>query len=271
MPMDAKIQLAGLQDFLSTVYGQGTDLNTLLAGLGFEQAQIALLREQQLEALVAEFLEVIHIRLTGESGKDTYYQVISRRYGLDGEPPESLEAIAEKLRLGPGSPRLLFEEAIGRCKTKTAQADFKKSLKHMAIAQLGRIAERPSRGHVAGKLERLTNLRAAIDVARLDYEAKRAGILKQVQAELDALDSEYEPLLESAEENIAALETEIKTDVLLYGESVQAGTYKAVYMQGRVSWDGEGMAKYAASHPDVVRFRKQGQPTVSLRVVDEKR
>ncbi len=268
--MDAKTQFAGLQDFLSTVYGQGTDLNRLLAGLGFEQAQIALLRDQPLETLVAEFLEVIHKRLTSESGKDTYYQVISRRYGLDGEPPESLEAIAQKMQINPGSLRPLFEEAIGRCKTKTAQADFKKSLKHLAIAQLGRMAERPAREHVASKLERLTNLRAAIDVTRMDYEAKRAEILKRVQAELDALDSEYEPLLESAGENIAALETEIKTDVLLYGESVQAGTYKAVYMQGRVSWDGEGMAKYAASHPDVIRFRKQGQPTVSLRLVDEK-
>jgi CRISPR/Cas system Type II protein with McrA/HNH and RuvC-like nuclease domain len=268
--VDAKIQLAGLQDFLSTVYGQGTDLKTLLAGLGFEQAQIALLRDQSLQALVAGFLEAVHQRLTSESGKDTYYQVISRRYGLDGDPPDSTDAIAQKLQLNPGSLRLLLEEAVGRCKTKTAQADFKKSLKHLAIAQLGGMAERPAREHVAGKLERLTNLRAAIDVTRLDYEAKRAAILKQVQAELDALDSEYEPLLESAGENIAALETEIKTEVLLYGESVQAGTYKAVYMQGRVSWDSEGMAKYAASHPDVIRFRKQGQPTVSLRIVDEK-
>jgi hypothetical protein len=269
--MDTKIQFAGLQELLSTIYGQGTDLNALLAGLGFEQAQIERLRAGPLEGLVAEFLETIHKRLTSESGQDTYYQVISRRYGLDGEPPETLEAIAKKLDHSPGSLRSLFEEVIGRCKTKTAQADFKKSLKHLAIAQLGRLAERPAREHVAGKLQRLTNLRAAIDVTRLDYEAKRAEILKQVEAELGALDLEYEPLLESAEENIAALETEIRTEVLMFGESVQAGTYKAVYMQGRVSWDGDGMAEYAASHPDVIRFRKQGQPSVSLRVVDEKR
>ena len=48
--------------------------------------------------------------------------------------------------------------------------------------------ERPAREHVAAKLERLSNLRGAADVARLNYEAKRAEILKQVQAELDALD-----------------------------------------------------------------------------------
>jgi hypothetical protein len=120
---------------------------------------------------------------------------------------------------------------------------------------------------VAAKLERLSNLRGAADVARLNYEAKRAEILKQIQAELDALNSEYRPVLESVEENIATLENEIKTDVLMYGESISGGSYRASYTQGRVSWDNDGMAKYAASHPDVLQFRKQGQPIVSLRVV----
>ena len=269
--MDTKTQLAGLNEFLSAAYGRDTDLHSLMAGLGFEPAQVELLRASQLEAVAAGFLEVVHKRLTGHAGQDTYYQVISRRYGLDGEAPESLDAIATRMQVSPGYLRPLFEEVIGRCKTKSAQADFSKGLKHVMVAQLTGLAERPAREHVAGKLDRLTNLQAAIDVTRLDYEAKRAAILGQVQAELDALDSEYKPLLESADENIAALETEIKTDVLLFGESVQAGTYRAVYMAGRVSWDSEGMARYAASHPDVIQFRKQGQPTVALRAADEKR
>jgi hypothetical protein len=66
-----------------------------------------------------------------------------------------------------------------------------------------------------------------------------------------------------------ALENEIKTDVLLYGESVAGGMYRACYTQGRVSWDNEGMIRYAAAHPDVLQFRKQGQPSVSLRVVNK--
>ncbi|MDP1779898.1 MAG: hypothetical protein Q8K73_06465, partial [Anaerolineales bacterium] len=86
---------------------------------------------------------------------------------------------------------------------------------------------------------------------------------------LDALDSEYKPILESAEENIAALENEIKTDVLLHGESVSAGSYRATYSQGRISWDNDGLSKYADTHPEVIKFRKQGQPIVSLRIVNK--
>lgn len=267
--MDFKIQLAGLNELLCVIYGEEMDLSALLSDLGFERAQIEQLTNRQLESGVHQFLEVIHKRLTSDAGKDTYYQILCRRYGLDGEPRQQLSAIAEKLGYSPEYIRPLFEEIIGRCRSKTWQRDLKTSLKHIVVAELGKMNERPAREHVSAKLERLSNLRGAADLARLDYETKRKEILQQVQAELDALEMEYKPVLDATEENIAALENEIKTDVLLYGESVSGGMYRASYTQGRVSWDNEGMSKYAALHPDVLQFRKQGQPVVSLRVVSK--
>lgn len=266
--MDVKTRLSGLDELLAVIYGNDMHFNTLLGELGFEQSQIAQLQDGHLESVVNQFLEVIHKRLTSDSGKDTYYQILSRRYGLDGEPRAQLSAIAEVHGFSPEYLRQLFEETIQRCRSKTWQSELKKSLKYIVVTQLGKMNQRPRREHVAEKLERLTNLRGAADVARLNYEAKRAEILKQVQAELDALDAEYKPVLEAAQENIAALENEIKTDVLLYGESISGGMYRASFTQGRVSWDNDGMAKYAASHPDVLQFRKQGQPIVSMRVVN---
>ena len=265
--MDFKIQLAGFNELLSVIYGDEMDLNTLLTELGFEQTQTGQLRDAHLESIVGQFLEVIHKRLTSDSGKDTYYQILSRRYGLDGEPKEQLSAIAGKFGFTPEYLRQLFEEIIQRCQSRKWQAELKKNLKHIVVGQFGEMNERPAREHVAAKLERLSNLRGAADVARLNYESKRAEILKQIQAELDALDSEYRPVLESVEENIATLENEIKTDVLMYGESISGGSYRASYTQGRLSWDNDGMTKYATAHPDVLQFRKQGQPSVSLRAV----
>ncbi|HEX9385763.1 MAG TPA: hypothetical protein VF918_05545 [Anaerolineales bacterium] len=267
--MDFKTQLAGLDELLSVIYGDEMRLSTLLSELGFEQAQIEQLHDAHLEPIVRQFLEVIHKRFTNDSGRDTYYQILSRRYGLDGEPREQLSAIAPKYNYSSEYLRQLFEEIIQRCQSRKWQTELKANLKHIAVAQLGKMNERPAREHVAAKLERLSNLRGAADVARLDYESKRAEILKQIQTELDALDFEYKPVLEAAEENIATLENEIKTDVLLYGESISGGTYRASYTQGRVSWDNDGMTKYAALHPDVFQFRKQGQPIVSLRVVSK--
>ena len=267
--MEFKRQLAGLDELLSVVYGDEMSLGELLREAGFEESQIGQLQDSHLESIVAQFLEVIHKRLTNDAGKDTYYQILSRRYGLDGEPHEQLSAIAEKHGYSPEFMRQLFDEILQRCRSKSWQRDLRTNLKHIVVAELGQMNERPSQEHVASKLERLSNLRGAADLARLDYESKRAAILKQVQAELDTLDMEYKPVIEATEENIAALENEIKTDVLLYGESVTGGSYRATYTQGRVSWDNEGMATYASSHPDVLMFRKQGQPIVTLRAVSK--
>ncbi len=268
--MDIQSRLTRLNELLSVIYGRKTDLNILLAGLGFEPAQVEALLGRQPEAVLEQFLEVIHKRLTSESGKDTYYQILSRRHGLDGEPPETLEQIAQKQGTSPEYLRRLFEEILQRCQSKTSRAELEKSLRTIAIALIGKSGERPSREQVAAKLQRLTNLRAAADVARLDYEARRAEILKKVQSELDALEIEYQPLFESTAQNLSALENEIKTEVLLHGASVTASALRAVYMQGRVSWDNDGMNRYAAAHPDVLQFRKQGEPTVTLRSAADK-
>lgn len=267
--MDFNIQLTGLNQLLCLIYGDEMQMDMLLGELGFEPAQVGQLQGKHLEPVVAQFLEVIHKRLSSDSGRDTYYQILSRRYGLDGEPHEQLSVIAGKYGYSPEYIRALFEEIIQRCQSKSWQKELGTSLKHIAVAQLGRMHERPSREHVSAKLERLSNLRGAAELARLDYESKRMEILKQIQAELDALELEYKPILDATEDNIAALENEIKTDVLMYGESVTGGSYRASYTQGRVSWDNEGMTRYAASHPDVLQFRKQGQPVVSLRVVNK--
>jgi hypothetical protein len=266
--MDFTIQLTGLNQLLCLIYGDEMQLDTLLGELGFEPAQVEQLQGQHLEPVVAQFLEVIHKRLSSDSGRDTYYQILCRRYGLDGEPHEQLSVIGERHGFSPEYLRALFEEIVQRCQSKTWQKELRTSLKHIAVAQLGEMNGRPTREHVSAKLERLSNLRGAADLARLNYESKRAEILKQVQAALDALELEYKPILDATEENITALENEIRTDVLMYGESVTGGSYRASYTHGRISWDNDGMTRYAASHPDVLQFRKQGQPVVSLRVVN---
>jgi len=267
--MENETRLSRLNQLLAVIFGSDMHMVKLFYELGFERSQVEQLQTAHLEPVIAQFLEVIHKRLTSDSGKDTYYQILIQRYGLDGEPPQQLSAIADKYGYSPEYLRQLFENIIDRCQTKTCQTELRKNLKYIVVEQLGQAEGRPSLEYVAEKLERLSSLRNAVEFTRLDYETKRTAILKKVQAELDTLDTEYKPVLEAAEDNIATLENEIKTEVLLYGESVTGGMYRATYSQGRVSWDTNGMTHYAASHPDVLQFRKQGQPIVSLRVVNK--
>jgi hypothetical protein len=125
----------------------------------------------------------------------------------------------------------------------------------------------PSTQQITAKLDELSEIKAAVEVTRLDYEAKRAEILRSVQAELDALDAEYTPLIETSNARIADLETGIRNAVLQRGASVKGARLHAVYYQGRVSWDTKRLDSYAATHPEITAFRKKGEPSVSLRVV----
>ena len=120
---------------------------------------------------------------------------------------------------------------------------------------------------IIAKLDELSELKAAADLTRIDYEARRAEILKAVQADLDELEAEYAPLLDTASDRIATLEGEIRQDVLAHGASVKGGRLQAVYVRGRVSWDTKALDVYTLSHPEVVSFRQEGAPSVSLRVV----
>ena len=58
---------------------------------------------------------------------------------------------------------------------------------------------------IKARLDELADIQAAVDVARLDYEAKRSAILAAVQAELDALDAEYEPLFDASQQRTEML------------------------------------------------------------------
>jgi hypothetical protein len=120
--------------------------------------------------------------------------------------------------------------------------------------------------HIAARLEELSEVQAAADMTRQDLEAKRAEILKSVQAELDALDAEFAPLLAAAEARLEALKEEIKSDVLEHGASVRGGRFQAVFSRGRITWDTHALEAYAEEHPEVNDFRREGSPSVSLRM-----
>jgi RNA polymerase nonessential primary-like sigma factor len=111
--MNVKAQLVGLNKFLAEIYKSDTRLSTLLTELGFEQKQIETLRDHPLEPMVNGLLAVSRRKL-GER----YFEVISRRFGLEGEPADTLQVSGEKLgvsrervrQLGKGHQPLQVQE-----------------------------------------------------------------------------------------------------------------------------------------------------------------
>ncbi len=119
---------------------------------------------------------------------------------------------------------------------------------------------------IAEKLNRLAELHAQREALDADKQGVIDEILgPEVKARLAEVEAEFAQKAEAVAENIAALEAEIKADVLAHGETVRAARLQAVWTRGRETWDAKGLSAYAEKNPEVLQFRKQGDPSVTIR------
>jgi hypothetical protein len=119
---------------------------------------------------------------------------------------------------------------------------------------------------IAEKLERLVRLHEERD----SLEAQKQGLIDQVlppeiKARLGDIEAEFAHKAQAAAANIEGLEAEVKADTLAHGESVRGTGIQAVWNRGRQSWDSKGLASYGESHPEILQFRKEGDPSVTIR------
>jgi hypothetical protein len=120
---------------------------------------------------------------------------------------------------------------------------------------------------IVEKLDRLAEFQSQRDILSLDKQAALDSVLTpEIKAKLAEIEAEFSDKAQSVNENIAALEAEIKADVLAHGETVRGSRLMAVWNKGRVSWDDKGLQGYMKAHPDLAEFRKQGEPSISIRV-----
>ena len=119
---------------------------------------------------------------------------------------------------------------------------------------------------IKSKLDELAELQALRNVAQLDRQRLlNEAIPAEIKARIASLEAECAGKTETANERIAALEATIKQAIIAHGASVKSATLHAVFAKGRISWDAKSLDGYAIAHPELLAFRKEGEPTVSIR------
>lgn len=113
-------------------------------------------------------------------------------------------------------------------------------------------------------LEKLTELYAKRDLLGLD---KKAAIPADVQSVLDEIEAEFSPKQDAINSEISELEAQVKALVLELGETAKGGSLQAVFAKGRVTWDSKALDGYAKANPAISEYRKQGDPSVSIRKI----
>jgi len=145
--MNIQQQIKGINKFLTMVYGAETRFSTLLTSLGFSTQQVELIRNQYLEQLVTNFLEALSRCLVAGRDGERLYKLVSRRFGLDGKPPDTLEALAQQFGISREQAQQLEYKAVSRCKSRASQQFLRTSLKSIALKWIGNAIPCPSADH----------------------------------------------------------------------------------------------------------------------------
>ena len=118
------------------------------------------------------------------------------------------------------------------------------------------------------KLNQLDDFQAQKALLDLDKQSKIDQVLTpEIKQAIADIELEYAGMSEGVDENITKLTAEIKDDVIQLGGTVKGDHLMATWNKGRVSWDTKSLDGYAIAHPELTQFRKEGEPSVSIRKV----
>ena len=117
-------------------------------------------------------------------------------------------------------------------------------------------------------LDKLADMQAQADVIKMHYEELRDSVMTpEIKQALSDIAAEEAESLARVDNNISTLTGEIKELVIVAGASVKGAYLQAVWSKPRVSWDTKALDGYSAAHPELLTFRKEGDPSVSIRKV----
>lgn len=114
LPSTTAERLRGINRLLGTIFNESSPkLSELLKDQGFEPSEIGTLKTRLLDRYLEELTRT-WIGFFEEVLPENHALVLRRRYGLDGEPPPTLQTIGEELRLSRERIRQLQKSAANR-------------------------------------------------------------------------------------------------------------------------------------------------------------
>jgi len=115
------------------------------------------------------------------------------------------------------------------------------------------------------KLDRIAELQLEQGKRDAEKQALIDSILTQeIKDKIADIEAEYNNGSVFSTE-IESLTNEVKQDVLTLGQTVKGSLLMAVWSKGRVTWDTKSLDGYIIDHPELDKFRKEGEPSVSIR------
>lgn len=117
-------------------------------------------------------------------------------------------------------------------------------------------------------LDDLANARSK----RTEFELEKQRMIDEVMTDeikqkLADIDAELQPQFDNVDSAIQVLENSAKALGVDFGKTVKATFLQSVYYKGRQSWDNKALDGYAKAHPEILEFKKQGDPYVAIKSI----
>ena len=122
--------------------------------------------------------------------------------------------------------------------------------------------------NITEKLDLLAEIQAALDLEEIEYSRQVADLIPpEIKALIAEVDAEHIGKQAEGQKKERELTAEVKAEVLAGGVTVKSAHLQAVYSKGASRWDMPELNRYAEDHLDLLRFKKEGEPSVSIRKV----
>lgn len=123
-------------------------------------------------------------------------------------------------------------------------------------------------GSIEAKLDRLADYQAKRDYLNLEKKELLDQVIPpEIRQRIEEIEAEFSGRLEAVDANIAELEVDIRQDALQASVSTRGTFLAAVWCRGRVAWDNDALEHYAHTHPEILRYRKQSKPYITIRKI----
>jgi len=106
---------------------------------------------------------------------------------------------------------------------------------------------------------------AIAELLKRNDQERNALIPPEIQELLKQSDEAFDVEITPYTEKLEKLTEQVKSLVLEAGKTVHGQHLMAVYMNGRVTWDTSKLDGMAIVLPEILKARKEGEPSVQIR------
>lgn len=116
-------------------------------------------------------------------------------------------------------------------------------------------------------LDKLAQLESSVLDLELEKTRSISAIIPDpLRKQLQAIEDEYDLKFQTIKIELETTEATIRAMAIFANETVKGGSgYRAEYSAGKISWDTKGLLGFAVAHKEVLAFRKEGKPFISIK------